>query len=67
MKLHGADFVYSDFGDQQRLFAGREVRTIVDAAANIGNTVALYLDRFQKPKCMLLPHITQWRVRSKTK
>ena len=46
MKLHGADFVYSDFADQKRLLAGREVRAIVDAGANIGNTVALYMDLF---------------------
>jgi hypothetical protein len=46
MKLHEPDFVSSDFVDQQRLLVGREVRAIVDAGANVGNTVALYMGLF---------------------
>jgi FkbM family methyltransferase len=48
LKLHGPDFEYSNFADQQRLLAGRDVRAIVDAGANVGNTVAVYMDLFPK-------------------
>jgi FkbM family methyltransferase len=46
LKLHGSDFAYSDFADQQKLLAGRDVRVVVDVGANIGNTVAVYAGLF---------------------
>ena len=46
VKLHGKDFAIDDFADQQKLMSGRPVRIIVDAGANIGNTIAVYTSLF---------------------